>query len=89
MLAMVQDPITLAIASGLASGFIDPFVSGAIDWVSEKYKGHPKDAIKAAQINTVNFLGQVNLCLEGQQLIENIEDNLMKKGDVLAVSQIA
>ena len=74
VIASIQDQTALAVVSGLVSGAASGFVSPAITWVRDRYKGHPKDAIKAAQINTVNFLGQVNVCLEGQQQIENIED---------------
>jgi hypothetical protein len=78
VLALIQDPISLAVVGGLASGCIDPFVSHAIEhgisWVSDRYKGHPKEAIKTAQNNAVNFFGQVNICIEGQQQINGIKD---------------
>ena len=44
MLALIQDPITLAVVSGFAGGCVEPLVSHGIDWVSDRYRGHPKDA---------------------------------------------
>lgn len=78
VLALIRDPLSLAIVSGLASGCIDPFVSHAIEhgisWVSDSYKGHPNAAIRAAQNNAVNFLKQVDICLKGQLQVKSIED---------------
>jgi hypothetical protein len=74
VLALIQDPLALNIVGGLASGCIESFVSLGIRWVSDRYKSHPKEAIKTAQNNAANFFGQVNIYLEGQQQIEGIED---------------
>ena len=76
--ASIQDPVTLAAVSGLvsgtASGFMSPAIKHGLSWISDRYKGHPKDATKTAQNNAINFFGQVNICLEGQQQIQGIED---------------
>lgn len=75
MIASIQDPNILdSIISGFAGGCIEPFVSHAICWVSDRYRGHPKDTIRTAQNNAISFLGQVNICIQGQQQIEGIED---------------
>jgi len=72
--ALIQDPnITSSIIGGIVGGCVEPFVSHSIGWVSDRYKGHPKAAIINAQNNAINFLGQVNICLQGQQQIEGIE----------------
>lgn len=76
------DPFTLAAMSGAVSGFVggcvNPFVSrtigSGIHWLSDRYRGHPKEAIEAAQRNAVNFYGQVNICLDGLQRIECIKE---------------
>lgn len=77
IIASIKDPITLAIVSGLVSGTAGSAMSRAIGhgmrWISDRYKGHPKEAIGAAQRNVVNFFGHVNMCLDGQQQIEGIE----------------
>lgn len=75
---MVLDQVTIAIlaglASGTASGFMSPAIKHGLSWIIDRYKGHPEDAITAAQRNAVNFFGQVNICLEGQQQIQCVED---------------
>jgi hypothetical protein len=75
-------PLTLAAMSGAVSGFvggcINPFVSRTIGygvrWLSDQYRGHPREAIETAQSNAVNFYGQVNICLDGLQQIEDFEE---------------
>ena len=75
VLALIQDPnIWSGLLSGFAGGCIEPFVSHSISWVFDRYRDHPKDAIRTAQNNAFNFVGQVKICLEGQQQIESIED---------------
>ena len=76
------DPLTLAAMSGAVSGFvggcINPFVSRTIgygvSWLSDRYRGHPREAVETAQRNAVNFYGQVNICLDGLQRIEGFEE---------------
>lgn len=75
VLALIQDPNTFSsIIGGLVGGCIEPLASYGIGWVSDRYKGHPKDAVRNAQNNAINFLGHVNICLHGQQQIGGIED---------------
>ncbi len=75
VLALIQDPSTLnSIIGGLVGGCIEPLASHGISWVSDRYKGHPKDAIRNAQNNAINFFGHVNICLQGQQRIDDIEE---------------
>jgi hypothetical protein len=78
----VIEPLTLAAMSGAVSGFIggciNPFVSRTTGygarWLSDRYSGHPREAIETAQGNAVNFYGQVNICLDGLQQIKGFED---------------
>ena len=57
---------------------MSPFMSRAIntglEWISDKYRGHPKHAIEAAQRNSFNFFGHVNIRLEGLKGIEGFEE---------------
>jgi hypothetical protein len=53
---------------------MSPAIKHGLSWIIDQYKGHPEDAITAAQNNAVNFFGQVNICLEGQQQIQGAED---------------
>jgi hypothetical protein len=79
---MPIDPLTLAAMSGLVSGLVggcvNPFVSRTMKygarWLSDRFSGHPREAIEAAQRNAVNFYGQVNICLDGLQHIEGFEE---------------
>ncbi len=79
---MPIDPLTLAAMSGavssLVGGCINPFVSRTMKygarWLSDRFSGHPREAIEAAQRNAVNFYGQVNICLDGLQHIEGFEE---------------
>lgn len=79
---MPIDPLTFAAMSGAVSGLVggcvNPFVSRTIGhgiaWLSDHYRGHPREAIEAAQRNAVNFYGQVNICIDGLQHIEGIEE---------------
>lgn len=70
MIALIQDPLAQNIVGGFVGGFIEPLVSHGISWVSERYRGHPKEAKKSAHRNAVNFYGQVNICLGELQQIE-------------------
>lgn len=64
--------------SGFIGGSVNPFVSRTIlygaRWLSDHYRGHPREAIETAQRNAVNFYGQVNICLDGLQQIEGFEE---------------
>ena len=79
---MPIDPLTLAAMSGAVSGLvggcINPFVSRTMKygarWLSDRFSGHPREAIETAQRNAVNFYGQVNICLDGLQQIEGFEE---------------